>query len=233
VIKLQGKLPREIYLACSGGVDSMVAYNFLSRNHDVILLYYHHGTEHGARALEFLEAFAKERNVGLLSNYLSSKDNFSAFETTPSKHKRESQEEYWRRIRYDWLERCTNRQIVTAHHLDDCVETWLMSSMHGTGKIVPYSRNNRVIRPFLLNRKRDLRLWARLNNIDYIEDESNADTTHLRNYIRHDLMPHVLHINPGIYKTIRKKVLKQCQNQEKLKNLVQHSMTQLEMTISV
>jgi len=36
--------------------------------------------------------------------------------------------------------------------------------MHGTGKIIPYSRNDRIFRPFRLNRKRDLELWARLNN---------------------------------------------------------------------
>ena len=122
------------------------------------------------------------------------------------KSPRESQEEYWRNIRYNWLERCTERDVITGHHLDDCVETWVWSSMHGTGKIIPYSRNNRIYRPFRLNRKRDLELWASLNNVPYIEDESNVELGYTRNYVRHVMMQNVLKVNPGIHKTIAKKV---------------------------
>jgi tRNA(Ile)-lysidine synthase len=78
--------------------------------------------------------------------------------------------------------------------------------MHGTGKIIPYSRNDRVYRPFRLNRKRDLELWASLNNVPHLEDDSNADLCYTRNYIRHTMMPNVLKVNPGIHKVIAKKV---------------------------
>ena len=78
--------------------------------------------------------------------------------------------------------------------------------MHGTGKIIPYSRNDRILRPFRLTRKRDLELWANLKSVPYIEDDSNADTCYTRNYIRHEMMPHVLRVNPGIHKVISKKV---------------------------
>ena len=197
MIKLQGKLPRKIYVACSGGVDSMVAVDFLSRKHDVFVLYFNHGTEHGHRAMQFVEKYCNEKDIPWLTNIPD--DN-------REKTTRESQEEYWRNIRYDWLERCTERDIITGHHLDDCVETWVWSSMHGTGKIIPYSRNNRFFRPFRLNRKRDLELWASLNNVPHIEDDSNKDTCYTRNYIRHDMMSSVLKVNPGIHKTIAKKV---------------------------
>jgi len=95
--------------------------------------------------------------------------------------------------------------VVTCHHLDDCVETWVWSSMHGTGKIIPYRRNG-VIRPFRTTRKRQLELWAAMHNVPYLEDDSNADVCYTRNYIRHEMMPHVLRVNPGIHKTIAKKV---------------------------
>ena len=49
-------------------------------------------------------------------------------------------------------------------------------------------------------------LWANLNNVSYIEDNTNTDTRHTRNYIRHEMMPNVLRVNPGIHKTIAKKV---------------------------
>ena len=197
MIKLQGKLPRKVYVACSGGVDSMAAVDFLSRNHDVFVLYFNHGTEHGHRAMQFVEKYCNEKDIPWLTNIPD--DN-------REKTTRESQEEYWRSIRYDWLERCTERDIITGHHLDDCVETWVWSSMHGTGKIVPYSRNDRIFRPFRLTRKRDLELWASLNNVPYLEDDSNADTCYTRNYIRHTMMRNVLRVNPGIHKTIAKKV---------------------------
>jgi tRNA(Ile)-lysidine synthase len=45
-----------------------------------------------------------------------------------------------------------------------------------------------------------------MHNVPWIEDDSNADTCYARNYIRHEMMPHVLKINPGIHKTIAKKV---------------------------
>jgi tRNA(Ile)-lysidine synthase len=197
MIKLKGKLTHRVYVACSGGVDSMAAVDFLSRKHDVFVLYFNHGTEHGHKAMKFVEEYCKERDIPWLTNIPANNR-----EKTP----RESQEEYWRSIRYNWLERCTERQIITAHHLADCVETWVWSSMHGTGKIIPYSRNDRVLRPFRMTRKRDLELWADLNNVAHIEDDSNKDTCYTRNYIRHTMMPNVLRINPGIYKTIAKKV---------------------------
>ena len=197
MIKLQGKLPHKVYVACSGGVDSMAIVDFLNRKHDVFVLHFQHGTEHGHKAFKFVEQYCREKDIPCLTNIPGG---------NRVKAPRESQEEYWRNIRYDWLERCTNRDVITGHHLDDCVETWVWSSMHGTGKIIPYSRNNRIFRPFRLTRKRDLELWARLNNVPHIEDDSNADTCYTRNYIRHTMMSSVLKVNPGIHKTIAKKV---------------------------
>ena len=197
MINLQGKLPHKVYVACSGGVDSMAIVDFLNRKHDVFVLHFQHGTEHGHKAFKFVEQYCREKDIPCLTNIPGG---------NRVKAPRESQEEYWRNIRYDWLERCTNRDVITGHHLDDCVETWVWSSMHGTGKIIPYSRNNRIFRPFRLTRKRDLELWARLNNVPHIEDDSNADTCYTRNYIRHTMMSSVLKVNPGIHKTIAKKV---------------------------
>ena len=197
MIKLQGKLPHRVYVACSGGVDSMAIVDFLNRKHDVFVLHFNHGTKHGHKAMRFVEKYCKKNDIPWLTNI-----PFNNREKTP----KESQEEYWRDIRYDWLERCTERQVVTGHHLDDCVETWVMSSMHGTGKIIPHSRNNRIVRPFRLTRKRDLQLWASLNNVPHIEDDSNNDLCYTRNYVRHKLMPRILKVNPGIHKVIAKKV---------------------------
>ena len=204
MIKLQGKIPRKVYVACSGGVDSMAAVDFLKRNHDVFVLHFNHGTHHGMKAMKFVNNYCSDNDIGFLTNTGIDRE----------KHPKESQEEYWRSIRYEWLERCTERQIVTAHHLDDCVETWVWSSMHGIGKIIPYNRDDRILRPFRMTRKRDLELWCNLKNVPYITDDSNTDTCYTRNYIRHEMMPNVLRVNPGIHKTISKKIAQSCMAEE-------------------
>jgi len=195
MLKLQGKLPREVYVACSGGIDSMAALDFLCNNHTVTLTFFDHGTETSKQALEFVSQQAVNYNVSFIYGSIPKQD---------IKVSGESWEEYWRIKRYEYFH-SINAPIITAHHLDDCVETWVWSSMHGTGKIIPYANKN-VIRPFRMTRKRDFELWANLKNVPHVEDDSNADVCYTRNYIRHEMMPHVLRVNPGIHKTILKKV---------------------------
>lgn len=194
MIKLQGKLPRHLFVAVSGGVDSMAALDFLRRNHEVTVAYFDHGTDFSRRAFDFLVEYTAQQNLPMMHSKI-----------LRDKNRDESWEEYWRNQRYQFLHKLRG-PTVTAHHLDDCVETWIMSSMHGTGKWVPYRKDN-VIRPFRLNAKRELELWANLKAVPYLEDDSNKDIRYTRNYIRHEMMPHVLKINPGIHKTIKKKVM--------------------------
>jgi len=198
MIHLQGKLPKKLYVACSGGVDSMGALNFLQRKHDVTVLHFDHGTEHASNARIFLEDYCTTNNIQLRIGEISN-----------CKPKRCSNEEWWRNQRYAFFDQYTDAPVVTGHHLDDCVETWIWSSMHGTGKWIPYTRKN-VIRPFRLTKKDDFKYWCVFNNVPWIEDDSNKDTCYTRNYIRYKMMPHVLQVNPGIFKVISKKVKEDC-----------------------
>ena len=65
MIKLQGKLPRKISVAVSGGVDSMVALDFLKRNHVVNVLHYNHGTGHSDEAEAFVTRYCKDNGISL------------------------------------------------------------------------------------------------------------------------------------------------------------------------
>lgn len=197
MIKIQGKLPRVVYVACSGGVDSMAVVDFLCRNHWVHVLHYDHGTAHGEAAAAFVRKYCEEKGISysLRSNQ----------ETVPPGL---SKEAWWREKRYGFFDSMSgviDSPIVTCHHLDDCVETWIWSSLHGQGKIIPY-RRGKIIRPFRLTRKRDFELWCNLHNVPWIEDESNEDIHYTRNYIRNVMMENVLKVNPGIHKTISKKI---------------------------
>jgi tRNA(Ile)-lysidine synthase len=204
MIKLLGSVPRKITVALSGGIDSMVLFDFLSRNHQVEVAFFNHGTENSQRAEEFVTVFCSDRNLVLYKGRVHN----------VHRGREQSPEEHWREERYNFLSQF--ELVATAHHLDDAVETWVWSSLHGTSSLIPYRRGN-VIRPFLLNRKYDLEDWARRKNVRWIEDHSNNDTAYTRNYIRHQLMPGVLRVNPGIHSMLKKKL------EERQKNIIQNA----------
>jgi tRNA(Ile)-lysidine synthase len=197
MIKIQGKIPRKVVVACSGGVDSMAVVDFLRRNHDVTAFYFDHGTEHGHKSGQFLKEYYSNTNVQFIERKIQ--------DTTVPKDT--SQEEFWRNERYKWFNHLSKKDaVITCHHLDDCVETWVWSSMHGSSHTINY-RHGDIIRPFRLNRKREFELWCKLQNVPYLEDDSNKDLRYTRNYIRHEMMPHVLRVNQGIHKMLKKKMI--------------------------
>lgn len=195
MLKLLSKPPKELTVALSGGVDSVAVTDFLSRKHDVSCAFFHHDTENSERAFKFVSEFCTDRNLSLYVGMLRNK-----------KPKDVSQEEHWRNQRYEFFE-SLDVAIVTAHNLDDCVETYLYGSLHGQPKVIPYRRNN-VIRPFLTTPKQAFVDWCERKHIAWCEDLSNQDTKYMRNYIRHELMPHALHVNPGLA-TVVKKIVEQ------------------------
>jgi tRNA(Ile)-lysidine synthase len=116
-------------------------------------------------------------------------------------------EEFWRDERYSFLEKIKSNFIITCHHLDDCVETWLMSSIRGQSKLIPYKRGQKIFRPFLMTARSTIDKYAEQNDLQWVEDPSNDTVVHTRNYTRKILMPHIMKINPGIRTTIRKKLI--------------------------
>jgi tRNA(Ile)-lysidine synthase len=195
MIKLLVPLPKKLTIACSGGVDSMAVVDFLKRKHDVTLAYFNHKTEHGEEAFKFVANYCTENNLPMMYG-----------QCITEKLKEESQEEYWRRERYNFLSHIG--PVITCHHLDDCVETYIWSSLHGTAKVIPLTRNN-VLRPFLTTRKDEFKSWCIRHNVPWIEDTSNQDTKYMRNYVRNVLMPQALHVNPGLHTLVKKIVEKQ------------------------
>jgi tRNA(Ile)-lysidine synthase len=190
MIKITVPLPKSITIACSGGVDSMAIVDFLKRKHEVTIAHFNHRTEHGEQAAEFVAKYCTEHNIPMLYGSPRSMRGSD-----------ESQEEYWRRERYEFLSDLG--PVITCHHLDDCVETYIWSSLHGTPKVIPLVRNN-VLRPFLTTRKSEFTRWCTQHHVPWIEDESNKDTKYTRNYIRNEMMPHVLKVNPGLPKLVKK-----------------------------
>jgi tRNA(Ile)-lysidine synthase len=191
MIKIQGKIPREIGVAVSGGVDSMAVLDFLSRRHVVTAYYFNHGTDYGNKVVDFIKEFCTSKSIILNIGYITS-----------DRVKGKSAEEHWRDERYSWF-KTFNQEIVLGHHLDDCVETYLFNMCNGKNYTIPYRHGN-CIRPFRLTSKKDFVTWATNNSVPFMDDPSNNNTKYNRNKIRHELIPIVRSINPGIDKVVRK-----------------------------
>ena len=196
MIRIIGKIPSTITIACSGGIDSMVFTHFLLQGRKKVnLAYFNHDTQHSHKAQKFVENYANDNNLNLFIGRVKG-----------TKGKR-SLEEFWRDERYDFLQRIGSDYTVTCHHLDDCVETWLMSAFHGQCKLIPFQRNENIFRPFLLTSKKVIKDYAERKGLEWCEDPSNQKTNFMRNHVRHKVMPQVLVVNPGIRNTIRKKLI--------------------------
>ncbi|WP_317134312.1 tRNA lysidine(34) synthetase TilS [Flavobacterium agricola] len=107
-----------------------------------------------------------------------------------------------RKLRYDWFYKLIDEHkldyILTAHHLDDQVETFLINVTRGTGVdgilgIPP--KNDKILRPMLTVSRDEILNYAQANNIEWREDSSNQSTKYFRNKIRHQVVPVLKELN--------------------------------------
>ena len=197
MIHVQGKIPRTVFVAFSGGVDSVAVVDFLRRNHTVVLAHINHGNEISSAEQAFVEQFADKQQLPLLLK-----------QGKAEKPADESWEEHWRNERYQFLH-SINGTVITCHHLDDCVETWLWNMCNGRDQTIAY-RNVNVIRPFRTTRKFEFVDWCQRKQLAWYEDPTNANPQFaVRNYIRHMMVPAAMKVNPGIHTTIRNKLIQE------------------------
>ena len=102
MIRIIGKIPHTITIACSGGIDSMVFTHFLLQGRKKVnLAYFNHDTQHSHIAQKFVENYANQNNLNLFIGRVKG-----------SKGKR-SLEEFWRDERYDFLQRIGSDYTIT------------------------------------------------------------------------------------------------------------------------
>ena len=193
MIKVLGEIPKgEFGIACSSGVDSMAILDFLVKaRYNPYVLYFNHNTEHGHEAEKFITEYCNQKGLKL---------TIGRTELKPTSNK----EKIWSDLRYQFFSQF-DFPIITCHHLDDCVETYLFSCLRGFQSVIPYSKAN-VIRPFLLNEKSEFEKWCKQKSVPFIEDTSNDCLDYSRNRIRHQIIPEALLVNPGL-KTVVKKMI--------------------------
>lgn len=186
-----------VYVACSGGSDSVAAALYMKYEvkANICLAYVNHGTGYCLDAL---------RTVQSLSSMLDSPMVILEIDThVPPKT---SKQEHWRNQRYQLLNGL-DLPVIIGHQLDDAVESWIFSSLNGTTSLMPYA-HTKCVRPFLTVSKAKLREYASSFDAPIFDCPSNSDLSFRRNYIRHELMPHALVVNPGLHAMVRAKILR-------------------------
>jgi tRNA(Ile)-lysidine synthase len=164
-------------LAISGGIDSVVLLDMLVADggHELVVAHFDHGIRDDSAAdARFVEQLAKKYGL--------------PFVTKREELGKKASEELARNRRYAFLREEAKKhhaQLVTAHHADDVIETVAINILRGTGwRGLAVLDAPDITRPLLHFSKQDIREYARVKRLEWVEDSTNNETQYLRNRIR-------------------------------------------------
>ena len=197
---------KNILVACSGGIDSVVLVRILKE------LKFNISLAHCNFSLRGIESDEDEKFVISIADKLSIPIFNTKFDTKQFKEiNKVSTQMAARELRYHWFDELCKKHsfdfIATGHHLDDEIETFLINLTRGTGirgLIGIPETNHKVIRPLLMISRNDIYEYAIKNNITWREDQSNADTDYLRNKFRLNVIPSLKQTNTNFLKGFQK-----------------------------
>ncbi|HKA39083.1 MAG TPA: tRNA lysidine(34) synthetase TilS [Burkholderiales bacterium] len=196
-IKSIAKPADRLLVGFSGGVDSVVLLDSLARLRPSLrfrlaaLHVNHQLSPNAGRWSTFCKAFCRERGVP----FRSVKVRVARGDST---------EAAARAARYAAYAREPADYIVLAQHQDDQAETVLLQLLRGAGvkglAAMPPLRSRQssavsrqpslsILRPLLDATRAEILEYAKARRLKWIEDESNADTYFLRNFLRHEVLP--------------------------------------------
>ncbi|MFA9290163.1 MAG: tRNA lysidine(34) synthetase TilS [Solirubrobacteraceae bacterium] len=211
-IHLQNNFPfltnKKLLLAISGGVDSMVLFDlFYSLDYTIEVAHCNFKLRGNDSEIDKLLVKEKCKQLNIPFHSIS-------FETQKiAAQEKKSIQIIARELRYKWfyelLETLKLDYILTAHHLNDEIETFIFNLSRGTGLKgltgIP-DINNKVVRPLLTYAKSDILYYAKQKKIDWREDVSNEKTIYKRNFIRHKIIPELLLLNTDFLNNFKKSV---------------------------
>ncbi|MEJ0106044.1 MAG: tRNA lysidine(34) synthetase TilS [Bacteroidota bacterium] len=203
-----------LLLAVSGGVDSVVLCELCKQSG------YDFTIAHCNFQLRGEESERDEQFVKELADKYGKEVLVKRFDTeTYTKEKKVSIQVAARELRYNWFGELltpdsrpdsyrvptpgsplpTPDYLLTAHHLNDSLETLLMNFFKGTGiaglhGILP--KQGKIVRPLLFAKKEELLAFANENGLNWVEDISNESDKYSRNYFRHQVIPLIQKIYP-------------------------------------
>lgn len=212
-----------LLLAVSGGVDSVVLCELCHRaGYDFVIAHcnFQLREEESERDEAFVKTLGEKYGVKVLVKKIDTAEHIKLTKL--------SVQEAARNLRYSWFrELITNGSlggriastngwhmtidyskplihIVTAHHLNDSIETLLMNFFKGTGikglqGIKPSAEMPMFIhRPLLFATKQELLTFAKENELPFVEDSSNSTDKYTRNFFRNQLLPSIKKVFPDV-----------------------------------
>lgn len=198
-------------VAVSGGVDSMVLLDMMvrARPGELIVAHFDHGIRSDSHEdARLVESVAKKHGL--------------KFEMRRETLGPKASEALARERRYAFLRHLAKKydaQIVTAHHIDDLVETVAINLTRGTGWRGLAVLDSGVHRPLIDMNKSALLAYAKKNDIAWREDSTNASSVYLRNRLRRKM--------PAISEEKKRELRALHAHQKELKNTIQHEVQQL------
>ena len=200
---LKGK---KVLVAISGGLDSVVLAHLITElNFDISLA--HCNFQLRGKESNLDEAFVLQISKEKILPVFIKKFDTEIF----AKKNKLSIQIAARQLRYKWFEELISEHhfdyVLTAHHADDNLETFLINLTRGSGLdgftgIPAINRN--IIRPLLTSSRDEILTFAKEKNIEWREDESNSSIKYVRNKIRHQVIPVLKEINPSLLETFSK-----------------------------
>ena len=197
---------KKLLLATSGGIDSMVMLHLFQQ------LDYQIAIAHCNFQLRGVESFEDQKFIQDYADANAVPVYITQFDTTAfAEDYKLSTQVAARELRYSWfyelLETEQYDYILTAHHADDNLETFLINLSRGTGLDgltgIP-EKNENVVRPLLAFSQQEIEEYAELNQIKWREDSSNASDKYVRNKIRHHLVPMLKEMNSNFLSSFHK-----------------------------
>jgi tRNA(Ile)-lysidine synthase len=185
---------RSLLVAFSGGLDSTVLLHQLVTLRETIApdlqlraMHIHHGISANAdKWAAHCEQLCTRWNVPLQVARVRLADDGKGVEAQA------------RAARYQALTHALRpaEALLTAQHLDDQCETFLLALKRGSGPAGLAAMPARLafagtvlLRPLLGQSRETLEAWARLHRLTWIEDESNQDDAYDRNFLRLRVLP--------------------------------------------
>lgn len=189
---------KKLLLACSGGLDSVVLAHLCKA------LKFDFALAHCNFSLRGTESDGDEDFVRELASTFEIDVYVKQFDTEQyAEEQRLSVQMAARELRYKWFDELLQSKrydyVLTAHHADDSLETFLINLSRGTGieglSGIPQVNGN-VVRPLLPFSRNEIIEYAKSESIQWREDSSNASVKYLRNKIRHEIVPGIKELNP-------------------------------------
>jgi tRNA(Ile)-lysidine synthase len=205
-----------LLLAFSGGRDSTVLVDLAARLRaarnkgfaDLLAVHVHHGLAAQADAwVEHCESFCRDRDITLDVRQITVERRGRGVEAAA------------RDARYGALAAAARehgaRCVLTAHHLDDRVETFLIQWMRGAGvdglasfpTQRPFGNDDlQLVRPFVDVPRAQIDRYVELRGLAFVEDPSNSDTRLLRNALRARVVPELEAARAGFRKAAARSI---------------------------